>query len=441
MSQPEISPHRTPRQRLRFLDAAEIPTLAAQFSTPLFVYDEARLRESISSLLNLPAAFGMVIRYSLKSNPSAAMIALAATTGVEFDASSVWEVKRAVRAGVAPSKILLTAQEAKFTPDLIRLIEQGLQFDAGSLIQLEQYGEHFPGSSVSIRINPGFGSGLVRRLTSGGPESSFGIWHEHLSEVKSLVERFDLQITRLHTHIGSGHHADVLLPAAELLISLAAGDFPEVTTINLGGGYRISAFAEDPRYDHSEWAAELKAKVQDFAQENGRQLVVELEPGTYLTANAGSIISRVIDVTDNRPSSRYFIKIDSGLTEIIRPSFYGAPHPLVAVSKDGTIPADGPDACVAGHCCIAGDMLTNQVGNADILEPIAFGAVGVDDFVVIERSGGYTASMSLKNFNSYPEAAEVLRRADGSYQLIRTRQTIEQITANEQIPADLVADR
>lgn len=424
-------------EKLKFLSPHEVSEIATTFSTPVFVYDERGIRDSVALLKGLPSAFGHTIRYSLKACPSAAIIRLFASEGVQFDASSVWEVVRAVRAGVAPDQILLTAQEADFSGrELPEMVAAGLKFDAGSLHQLARYGQAFPGTSVSVRINPGFGSGLVRRLTSGGPDSSFGIWHEEIPEVKAIVEQYSLTVERLHVHIGSGHHADVLLPAARKLLELAT-DFPDVRTVDLGGGYRLKVMADDPEYDHTEWAGALAESISEFAESTGRELHMEMEPGTFLIANSGSIVSEVTDVVDTGDGGQRFVKINAGLTEILRPSYYGSPHPVVAVTRDGELPAEGPLTCVAGHCCIAGDVLTVKSGSVEELAPVRLGAVEPGDHVVVERAGGYCSSMSMKNFNSYPEAPEVLRRMDGSFVLIRARQTVEQLTANERIPDGL----
>jgi diaminopimelate decarboxylase len=424
-------------EKLKFLSPHEVREVATTFSTPVFVYDERGIRDGVALLKGLPSAFGHTIRYSLKACPSAAIIRVFDSEGVQFDASSVWEVVRAVRAGVAPDRILLTAQEADFNGrELPEMIAAGLKFDAGSLHQLARYGQAFPGTSVSVRINPGFGSGLVRRLTSGGPDSSFGIWHEEIPEVKAIVEQYSLTVERLHVHIGSGHHADVLLPAARKLLEIAT-DFPDVHTVDLGGGYRLKVMAGDPDYDHAEWAGELAVSISEFAESTGRELHMEMEPGTFLIANSGSIVSEVTDVVDTGDGGQRFVKINAGLTEILRPSYYGSPHPVVAVTRDGELPPEGPLTNVAGHCCIAGDVLTIKPGSVEELAPVRLGAVEPGDHVVVERAGGYCASMSMKNFNSYPEAPEVLRRTDGSFVLIRARQTVEQLTANERIPDDL----
>ncbi|AVT38311.1 diaminopimelate decarboxylase [Plantactinospora sp. BB1] len=425
-----------PIEQLKFLRVEEVRDIAERYGTPVFVYDEGSMVAAARSLAALSSPYGLTVRYSVKSCPTRAVIRIFDRLGLDFDTSSVWEALRVVGAGVPAERILLTAQEAVFDDRLRGLIEAGLRFDAGSLRQLDQYGRAFPGGAVSVRLNPGFGSGLVNRLTSGGPNSSFGIWHEDLGEVKRLVERHSLRLVRLHSHIGSGHHWDVLINAARALLA-AARQFPDVEVIDLGGGYRVKSLLGDPEYDHREWAEVLGADLRAFAEETGRRLRVELEPGTAIMANSGSLVTRVVDVVSTGADGHRFVKTDGGLTEIVRPSYYGAVHPLVSVPASGPLRDDRERYCVVGHCCIAGDLLTPAPGSVEELAPVPLARTQPGDLLVVERAGGYASSMSMKNFNSFPEAPEVLRRTDGSVHLIRERQTLDQIIANERVPAGL----
>lgn len=420
---------------LRFLSEAQAREIRDRFGTPVFVYHEPSLRRQASYMLSFPHAFGLIIRYSIKACPSGAIIKLLNELGLYFDASSSWEARRALIAGVPPGKILVTAQE--FGPDLEAVLSQGVEFDACSLRQLDWFGARFPGSRVSLRINPGFGSGMVRRLTSGGSDSSFGLWHEQLDEAFLVTQKHKLHIVRIHEHIGSGHDSQVWLDTAAHLLS-RINEFPEVESLNLGGGYQIKGLSTEVPPDHYEFGKLLKSKIQDVAERTGKKIKVELEPGTFLTANSGAIVSSVVDVVKTGSKGRTFIKIDSGLTEIIRPSFYGSPHPMVSVpgvssgqeSSNGAV-AETREYVVVGHCCIAGDALTITRGNPEILCPHRLRETKPGDILVIERSGGYCSSMALKNFNSFPEAPEVLLQSDGSMKLIRRRQTLEQMIENE----------
>ncbi len=416
-------------EELRFLSPDEVHAIADAYGTPTFVYDEASMQESARVMLGLPSAFGLDVRYSLKACPTGEIVKIFDRLGLIFDASSTWEAIRAIRAGVDPEKILLTAQEATFDEQLTGLIMAGMRFDASSLRQLDHFGQAFPGRQVSIRINPGFGSGMVRRLTSGGPDSSFGIWVDQLPEVEEVAAGHGLEIERVHMHIGSCHDPAVLLRALHVLLD-AARRFPTATIIDLGGGYQIKALQDDPEVDHGSWAGRVAEEMRAFAEETGRRLHLELEPGTFLVANSGSIVSRVLDVVDTGAEGRTFVKIDSGLTEILRPSYYGTRHPLVVVPAGGE-PGPLEEVSVSGHCCIAGDVLTTVVGHVEQLGSVLLHRPQPGDHLVIERAGGYCSSMAMKNFNSFPEAPEVLRRADGSITLIRQRQTIDHMLQNE----------
>jgi diaminopimelate decarboxylase len=412
---------------LRFLSASEVRDIASQFGTPTFVYDLKTLEERYGYFAGLSNAFGLTIRYSVKANPNRSILRAYDRLGASFDVSSVWEARRVVAAGINPAKVLLTAQEA--SDGWQQLCERGMEFDAGSLKQLDDFGKTFAGGNVSVRFNPGFGSGLVKKLTSGGSHSSFGIWHEDLDQVVAIARRHGLHVKRLHFHIGSGHESSVLEQTVALGLQLC-DEFPEVEAINLGGGYRIAAFLSDQAYDHRAMAERIREQIASYARRSERKLRLELEPGTYLMSLAGSLVSRVIDVAQTGRAGYQFIKIDAGVTEILRPSYYGSLHPLVSIAEPErrrTVQS----YMVSGHCCIAGDSLTTVAGNTEDFTPVALHETRVGDLLVIERSGGYAASMCMKNFNSYPEAAEVFRLGIGKYELIRRRQTLEQMLENE----------
>ncbi|MBK7962421.1 MAG: diaminopimelate decarboxylase [Bdellovibrionales bacterium] len=417
-------------ESLKFLTPAEVPAIAATFGTPTFVYDQSSFEARYRYFASIPNAFGLRIRYSVKANPNRSILRIFDRLGAYFDVSSVWEARRVVAASIPATKILMTAQET--SPGWEDLCRQGMEYDAGSLTQLEAYGKMFPGGRVSLRINPGFGSGLVRKLTSGGGHSSFGIWVSQVDQACDLARQFGLTIGRLHFHIGSGHESTVLEQTVNLALQLCAR-IPTVQILNLGGGYRIAAMQSDPQYDHHAMGERIASRLRDFAGAHGRELKLELEPGTALSALAGSLITRVIDKveTDMQAEGYRFLKIDGGLTELMRPSYYGVLHPLVTVRADGSLPLKVEEVIVSGHCCIAGDSLTPKPGNSEDIQAQPLGLAVPGDLLVVERTGGYAASMSVKNFNSYPEAAEVLRVAPGRYTLIRTRQTLEQMTQNE----------
>lgn len=426
--------HAPPTESLRFLTPGQVNYVKERFGTPVFVYDEASMQERARYMLGLPNAFGLTVRFSLKANASGAIIRIFDRLGLYFDACSREEAMRAIAAGVSPSKITLTGQEAP--SDLDQLVEQGVEFNAASLTQLEIYGSRFPGAEVSLRLNPGSGTGAAKRLVTGGPRSSFGIWHEYIGEAKNLIAKHKLRVKRIHHHIGSGHDPEAWVKISATTLDLSK-HFGHVPIINLGGGYRVKSLSHEQEFDYYEIADRLRKVFEAFAERTNNRPRLEIEPGTFLIANAGSLVTTVIDVVSTGKDGYSFLKVNAGLTEVLRPAFYGALHPLVSVAASEGARLPLREYVVCGHSAVPGDVFTTAAGNPDEIEPRLIAETKLGDLLVVERAGGYCSSMSMKNFNSFPESPEVLLRRDGSFVLIRRRQTVEQIIQNEIIPQDL----
>jgi diaminopimelate decarboxylase len=413
-----------------FLDARAASEIQKRFGTPVYVYDQGSLEAQARSVLSFPNAYGLTARYAMKALPSAAVLRILTRAGLHIDASSGWEAERALRAGVSADRIQLTTQEL---PDnLGELVDQGVLVNACSVEQLRRFGRLYPGRSVTVRVNPGRGSGHSKRTNVGGPSASFGIWHEHLDQVQTVAVEYGLKVTGMHTHIGSGSDPEVWERCALMSLGIVA-QLPDVTTLSLGGGYKVGRMAGEPSTDLSVIGTHIVEAFRAFAGDHGRELHLEVEPGTYLVANAGALVCTAIDVVDTGREGYRFVKVDAGMTEVLRPSLYGAQHPISCVPADD----DGRgefDYVVVGHCCESGDVLTPEPDNPEGLAPRRLTEARVGDAVVVGGAGAYCAGMSAKNYNSFPEAAEVLIASDGSMHLIRERQTLDQMIANERIP-------
>jgi diaminopimelate decarboxylase len=414
-------------ESLAFLSEEEVRTVREQFGTPVFVYDEAMLEQRAREMLRFPNAFGLTVRYAMKALPNAAILRIFERLGLEIDASSGYEAERALRAGVPPARIQITAQEMPH--NLVGLVRRGVRFNACSLRQLRAYGEQFPNTEVSVRINPGLGSGHSNRTNVGGPSASFGIWHAYLPEILEAAETFRLRVVRMHTHIGSGSDPETWVRCAKLSLGIAAR-LPQVERLCLGGGFKVARMAYEQSADLQAIGAHMVPEFEAFAAAHGRKLHLEVEPGTYLAANAGALVASVADCVDTGASGYRFIKIDSGMTEVLRPSIYGAQHPIVVVPACAEA-RGAQEYLVAGHCCESGDVLTPEPGNPEGLLPRTLTEAKAGDLLVVEGAGAYCAGMASKNYNSFPECAEVLRTRTGELRLIRRRQTLEQMIANE----------
>lgn len=410
----------------RFLEYASAQRIAEEYGTPCYVYDAATLDANAAAVLAFPNAYGLTARYAMKACPNANILRRFEAAGLHIDASSGYEVKRAMAAGFAPEKISLSTQE--LPEDFAALCGQGVLLNACSLNQLERFGAAFEGGEVGLRFNPGAGSGGNNRTNVGGPASSFGIWHEWLPEVQALVAKYQLKVVRIHTHIGSGSDPAVWQKISSMSLDLVRA-FPEVHTLNLGGGYKVARMPEETGTDLQACGAPVAEKFREFAAETGREIHLEIEPGTFLLANAGAVLAKVQDMVSTGPQGYEFLKLNTGMTELLRPSLYGAQHPVTLLQAEPS--SETVEYVLAGHCCESGDILSPAPGDPELLAPRALPRAAIGDLCVIDGAGAYCAAMTAKHYNSYPEAAEILLECDGSTRLIRKRQAPDALWADE----------
>ena len=395
-----------------------------RFATPCYVYVRGDLEAAARRALAFPAPFGLTVRYAMKANPSRGVLELFRGLGLHIDASSDHEVERALRAGFPAGSIQLTSQMP--SRRLAEHLARGVLFNACSLHQLEAFGLAAHGQSVSVRMNPGLGSGSTNRTNTGGPASSFGIWHEHLGEVKAIAERFDIKITRLHSHIGSGTDPEVYKRVTRMTLDLAY-KLPDVGVVNLGGGFKVGRMPGEPSADLADVGAHVAQELTAFRDRDGRSLRLEIEPGTYLVANAGLVVATCVDVVDTGHDGYVFAKLDTGMPEVTRPSLYGAQHPIHVLAQG----REEADVIFVGPCCESGDILTPAPGDPEALAPRRVPRPQIGDLVIVGGAGAYCAAMSTIKYNSYPQAPEVMLEPDGALRLLRRRQDLDQVWGNE----------
>jgi diaminopimelate decarboxylase len=415
-------------EKLKFLTPVQAETVRQTVGTPVYVYDESTLKAQATQALAFPNAFGLTVRYAMKASPNAAVLRIFDACGLHFDASSGWECDRALKAGITASKISLSSQELPPRADVVRFHQAGIHFNACSLSQLETFGELFPGEAVGVRFNPGVGSGGTSKTNVGGPSASFGIWHESISDVRKLAEKHRLRVVRIHTHIGSGSDPAVWQKTSDLSLNMVR-QFPDVVTLNLGGGYKVGRMASEKTTDLIQIGQPILEKFKLLQAETGRTIRLEVEPGTYLLANSCSLVTTIQDIVNTGKDGYNFLKLDAGMTELLRPALYASQHPIIVLPRKET--SQSVRYVVVGHCCESGDLLTPSPENHEELAPRDLPKAEIGDLCVIEGTGAYCSAMSAKNYNSFPEAAEVLLRENGELVLIRRRQTLDQIVQNE----------
>lgn len=274
------------------------------------------------------------------------------------------------------------------------------------------------------------GSGETAKTNVGGAQSAFGIWHELIGEVKAMVERYQLKITTVHTHIGSGSDPAIWDECATLSLKCAAAFVDTCDTLNLGGGFKVGRMSDEKTTNLQLVGEPIKKLFASYFEQYGRKLTLEIEPGSFYTVNMGVLIGSVDDTIDTGAQGNKFVKLNIGMDTILRPSLYGARHPITIVSKTArTEKAPLDEFIVAGHCCESGDLLTQALGGAAVTRTLATPEIG--DYAVIGGTGAYCSSMAAANYNSFPNAPEYLLTLDGTIRMIRKPQTLEQVYENE----------
>jgi diaminopimelate decarboxylase len=404
----------------------DVVGLAEEFGTPLYVYDAETIRRRFGELRRFD-----VVRYAQKACSNLAILALLRDLGALVDAVSAGEIHRALAAGYSPDgdppPIVYTADI--FDRDSLELVvQQGIHVNCGSRDMLRQLGEKVSGREVTIRINPGFGHGHSRKTNTGGEFSKHGIWYEQLPEVLREAEDLQLSITGLHMHIGSGTDFEHLAKVCSAMEAVAAVVGKSVRSISAGGGLPIPYRDSDPRIDLDSYFDLWNATRAKLQAAFGHPVRLEIEPGRYLVAEAGFLVTEIRAV--KKQADHLFYLVDAGFNNLARPVMYGAYHPISVVPRDGNLSRPECDVIVGGPLCESGDIFTQEEGGIVVTRRLPQASVG--DYLVIECAGAYGFVMG-SNYNAKPFAAEVLIDR-GRVDLIRRRQTYHELWEGESIP-------
>lgn len=412
------------RSQIAGVSVAEI---ARQFGTPTYVYDSAKIVERLNDL----SAFD-VVRYAQKANSNLGVLDLVRRHGGLVDCVSTGEVRRALAAGYAPTgsppPVVYTADI--FDRESLELvIEKDIHVNCGSPDMIEQYGERNPGRNITLRINPGFGHGHSQKTNTGGEHSKHGIWHEQLENCLVRADHHGLGVTGLHMHIGSGTDMEHLAQVCGVMERCARTAGRSLTSISVGGGLPVPYKAGDPTCDVDGYFELCDAMRKRLEEEFGHAVTLEIEPGRYIAAESGFLVAEIRAV--KQTGNNTFYLLDAGFNNLARPILYGAYHPMSVAAADGSNePRPTRDVVVGGPLCESGDIFTQEEGGFVARRQLPEAEVG--DFLVVECAGAYSFCMG-SNYNSRPLASEVLV-TDARPQLIRARQTFEQLIWGEVIP-------
>ncbi len=398
--------------------------IATNYGTPVYVYSEDKLLDAADSFLAFPSAFWHDVRYAMKANSNVNILKIFKNKWLKIDCSSEYEAYRALNAWFNPNDIQISGQE---TPkNLEELIDAWVFMVATSLKQLKTIWELRPGKMIWVRINPWMWSWAFKAISTWWETSAFWIWHEYIEDIKEIALKYKLEITKIHIHIGSENTPESWTNSANIGLDFVK-QFDKAKVLDMWGWFKMAIMPYEKTADLQAIWKSVSEKFEQFYKETWRKIRLELEPGKYMVINSACVVAKVDDIVDTGNDWYKFIRTNTGMTEMPRVSMYWVQQPITIINDS----IDEEEYIIVWHCCESGDILTCKLYDQEVIEPIKLKKASIWDILVVDWVWAYNSSMSMKNYNSFPEAGELLMRSSGEIVEIRKREKLEEIWRNE----------
>ncbi len=419
------------RDGLLHAEAVNLRDIAEAVGTPTYVYAAATLRRHLDVFLDAFEGTRALVAYSVKANPNLAVIATLARRGAGADVVSEGELRKALKAGVPPQKIVFSGV-GKTQREIAFALKAGIGlFNVESEPELatlnaiaQEMGLRAP---VALRLNPDVAAGGHAKISTGKAEDKFGVpWNEAERVYAHAAGLSSIDMQGLDVHIGSQITEVAPFEAAAKRVKAMAIRLRtvglSVQRIDMGGGLGIP-YGDIPGAPAlpSVYAAALRRILDPLDVE------IIVEPGRLIAGNAGVLLTRVIYVKDG--AAKTFVIVDAAMNDLLRPALYGAWHDIKPVREPrANAPMRSVD--VVGPVCETGDAFAADRP----LPPLASG-----DLAVVMSAGAYGAAQASE-YNARPRAAEVLVDGGGWF-VARPRASYEAMMAAERMPMDVSAAR
>jgi len=403
----------------RWVEGGGLSILAARLETPFYVYSAPDIRERIARLQAALSGLDTVICYAVKANPSLAILQLMAAAGLGADIVSGGELQRSLRGGIPAQRIVFSGvgkTEAEMAAALAAGVSRFNLESAHELETLQQIASNQDRlAHAAVRINPDVDAGTHAKISTGRSENKFGVAVGEARRWFADAAQFShVRLDGLHVHIGS--QILTLDPFRQALARIAAfwrelaAAGRAIASIDVGGGLGVCYRGDrDQPVALADYAGVIRETLAGF----GGKIV--LEPGRYLVAEAGVLLTRVVRVKEGE--RRRFLVLDAAMNDLVRPSLYDAWHDIVPLHARRR-PRVRYD--VVGPVCETGDTFASgrELPNCE-----------AGDLVMITGAGAYGAAMA-STYNSRPLLAEVMVDGD-RYAVIRRRQTYDELMTGE----------
>jgi diaminopimelate decarboxylase len=401
-----------------YIDGVSAVKVAQRFGTPLYLYSENVIRQQFKLIRDaLSKQYPRInILYAAKANSNLSVLKILREEGAEIDAVSPGEVFIALKAGYKPEQILFTGTSVS-SEEIEYLVKTGVRMNIDSESQLDRLLKQNIPDLISVRINPEFGAGHHEHVNTAGLRAKFGIWDEDAVSVYSKAKEAGVKRFGIQMHLGSGNfEPEIYIKASERLLNVVKNikESAGVTVdfIDLGGGIGVSYKPEEPQVNLDAFFGKLIPYIKEQLRKlNLGAPEIWLEPGRFLVAEAGILLTRV--TTIKRNPERKFLGVDAGFNTLVRPVMYGSYHHILTADALNNL-EEVYD--VYGPLCESGDIFARDRK----LPRASEGSI-----LAIMNAGAYGFSMASR-YNSRPLPAEVIVK-DGKARLIRKRETLRDL--------------
>ena len=421
-----------------FCEGVRLHSLVGKYGTPLYVYSQQTLTDHFQKLDRAMRGVDHLICFAAKSNSNGSVLKTLADLGSGFDVVSGGELERVLAAGGRAEQCVF-AGVGKSESEIELALKKGVySFNVESepeLERIDQIARRLKRTApVAVRVNPNVGAGTHKKITTGTYENKFGIAFEKIEGVYARAAKLkNLRLRGLQMHIGSQitevtpfeQAVSKVLPLVRRLKERHGLEF-----LSIGGGLGI-VYEPALASAGGEWWRSAKAKKILTPQKYADHLLpllqplglrILLEPGRFISGNAGVLLTRVEYV--KRTGKKNFVIVDAAMNDLIRPAFYDAYHEIVPLTrKAGQLVASD----VVGPICESGDFFCHD-------RPLP--KLGPGDYIALLSAGAY-GSVMASNYNTRSLPAEVLvhgKRAAA----VRARQPAREIWRDEKLAPWLV---
>ena len=398
------------------LSAEETHALIERYPTPFHIYDEAKIRANFRRLRDAFAwAPSFREHFAVKALPNPRIVQLLHEEGAGTDCSSIAELMISEAAGVTGEEIMLTSNDTPYD-EFQKAIALGAVINLDDITHLDYMAEHAGLPEVlSFRYNPGDlveGNEIIGRPI----EAKYGLTRTQLFEGYQRAREMGVKRFGLHTMVISAElRTEAFLLTARIMFELAAELKARlgihVEFINLGGGFGIPYRPEEKPVNYTAIGAGVQRLYNHILAPVGLSDVgIRTESGRAITGDAGWLVSTVLHKKD---TYKHYIGLDSCMANLMRPALYGAYHHITVLGKEDA-PADHVYD-VTGSLCENNDKFAIDR---------ALPEIAIGDIVIIHDTGAHGSAMGF-NYNGKLWCAELLRRTDGTIELIRRAQTLD----------------